>query len=182
MNLQAIKTFLWKWSKRILISTVAFSIFIVILAQIFGHKVDPNQKISDTALPVELTGSISSGTISVQTEETSKRAPDLSNTGASATGRTNVPTDPLSLISEAKKKEIYLKYREIQAIPVEKFLEGKDVSEMTDLEKMTIISKAIHIKEEELAQENKLAWEDIDKVVGEAIQKGWNLEVEPKVT
>jgi hypothetical protein len=88
----------------------------------------------------------------------------------------------LSLISEAKKKEIYLKYREIQAIPVEKFLEGKDVSEMTDLEKMTIISKAIHIKEEELAQENKLAWEDIDKVVGEAIQKGWNLEVEPKVT
>jgi hypothetical protein len=53
---------------------------------------------------------------------------------------------------------------------------------MTDQDKAGYIGKYIHKKEEELAQENKLAWEDIDKVVGEAIQKGWNLEAEPKVT
>jgi hypothetical protein len=120
MSFATIKTFLWKWIKRLLVGTLAFSILIVVLAQIFGHKVDPNQKISDTALPAELTGSISSGTISVQTEETSKSAADLSNTGTSATGGANVPMDPLKLLSEAKKKEIYLKYREIQDIPVDK--------------------------------------------------------------
>lgn len=120
MNLATIKTFLWKCTKRLLVGTLAFSILIVVLAQIFGHNVDPNQKIPDKVLPTELTGSISSGTISVQTGEISKKIPDLANTGTSAAGGADIPTDPLSSVSEAKRKEIYLKYRDIQDIAVDK--------------------------------------------------------------
>ena len=57
-----------------------------------------------------------------------------------------------------------------------------DKSKMTDQDKAGYMGKYIHNKEVALAEQYGLKWENIDTIVGEAIQKGWNLEAEPKVT
>ncbi len=47
---------------------------------------------------------------------------------------------------------------------------------MTGSEKIGYMGKYVHDKEEALAKNNGLIWEDIDKIVGEAIGKGWDRE------
>lgn len=169
-----LKAKVWKWTKRISLGFIGFCVVIVLLAQIFGHPPDKTepQKITESTTWAQVANNLTGSSA----PNTSEKPQNLANTGTSTSSGTNVTQDKLQALSDEKKKEIYFGYRTIQAIPVETLLQGKDISTMSSMQRAELMGSLIKEKETVLAQANGLEYEDIDKIVGYAIQKGWNNE------
>ncbi len=175
MNFKTIKARFWRWTKII---SIIFGVTCVI-AYIFWEKVDPNnpypKKVQNTA---QLT-KVPNGSLG-NSGDALKTPIKTTNTESSGSTGINVPEASEKSLNEAKKKEIYRGYREIQNTPVEIMLAWMDMNKMTDYEKVSQAGQYVHDKEVALAKKYGIEWEDIDKIVWEAIQKWWNLEANPQ--